>query len=222
MSASEFAIDPGASSLSEIARAVLTPLSAPASFIHSQLLGPDLAAAPEDDDVDEWIVLDAAVATQIVAGGGKALLRWAAHDLAHAPHVAGLQLEAAVDGTSAAALEASVVALVAAIAAGTPIRAALAIGDTGIDCYRAAAAIRRGIGTALAVRARWDGPLDVKGAALALTFGADEIAGPLAPPKARYKLAQLGGPSEDSGNPSPAFVESLIQAAGRFPARRRP
>jgi hypothetical protein len=220
MSASEeFAVDPGASSLSEIARAVLTPLSAPASFIHSQLLGPD---APEDDDVDEWIVLDAAVARQIVEGGGKAILRWPALDLANAPRVAGLQIEAAVDGTRAAALDESVRALVAAVAAGAPIRAALAYGETGIDCYRAAAAVRRGLGTALSIRARWDGPLDVKGAALALTFGADEIAGPMAPPKARYKLAQLGGPAEDGGKPSPAFVESLIQAAGRFPARRRP
>ena len=99
------------------------------------------------------------------------------------------------------------------------MRAALAFGDTGIDCYRAAAATRRNLGTALPIRARWDGPLDVKGAALALTFGADEIAGPMAPPKQRYKLAQLGGPPEDGGRPSPAFVESLIQAAGRFPAQ---
>ncbi len=219
---SEFATDSASSSLSEIARAVLTPLSAPASFIHSQLLKPDVSDAPEDDDVDEWIVLDAAVARQIVAGGGKALLRWPAHDLANAPRETGLLLEVAVDGTNAAKLDEAVRALVAAVAANVPIRAALAFGETGIDCYRAAAAIRRGIGTALAVRARWDGPLDVKGAALALTFGADEMAGPLAPPKARYKLAQLGGPAEDGGNPSPAFVESLIQAAGRFPARRRP
>ena len=27
--------------------------------------------------------------------------------------------------------------------------------------------------------------------------------------------------AEDGGRPSPAFVESLIQAAGRFPARRK-
>ena len=67
------------------------------------------------------------------------------------------------------------------------------------------------------IRARWDGPLDVKGAALALTFGADEMAGPMAPPKQRYKLAQLGGPPEDGGRPSPAFVESLIQAADASP-----
>jgi hypothetical protein len=43
----------------------------------------------------------------------------------------------------------------------------------------------------------------------------------MAPPKQRWKLAQVGGPPEDGGKPSPAFVESLIQAAGRFPARRR-
>src|SRR5262249_21022613 len=122
---------------------------------------------------------------------------------------------------SAVELDESVRALGAALARGASVRAALAWGDTGIDCYRAAAAVRRHIGTAVAIRARWDGPLDVKGAALALTFGADEIAGPMAPQKERWKLAQIGGPPEDGGRPSPAFVESLIKAAGRFPGRRR-
>jgi hypothetical protein len=206
------------SSLAEIAREVLLPVSAPASFVHSQLLGPDEA---ESDDVDEWIVLDEAVARRIVEAGGRAVLRWPALELARAPVVTGLFLEAQIIGADDAAVAAAAAALATAVAAGAPVRAALAHGETGIDCYRAAAAARRALGTAVPIRARWDGPLDVKGAALALTFGADEIAGPMAAPKQRWKLAQVGGPPEDGGKPSPAFVESLIQAAGRFPARRR-
>jgi hypothetical protein len=201
--------------LAEIAREVLLPLQAPASFVHSQLLGPD---ETEEHDVDEWIVLDEAVARRIVAGGGRAVLRWPATELATAPRLDGLSLEAVVTD---ATINQSVEGLTTALANGVPVRAALAHGETGIDCYRAAAAARRALGTAVPIRARWDGPLDVKGAALALTFGADELAGPMAPPKQRWKLAQLGGPPEDGGRPSPAFVESLIQAAGRFPARRR-
>ena len=207
--------------LAEIARELLTPLQAPASFVHSQLLLPDAAEAGSDEDVDEWIVLDGAIARRIVEGGGRAVLRWPAHTLDAAPRVAGLAYEAVIMGADAAALDDAARALQSALAGGAPVRAALALGETGIECYRAAAAARRILGTALPIRARWDGPLDVKGAALALTFGADEIAGPLAPPKQRWKLAQLGGPPEESGRPSPAFVESLIQAAGRFPARRR-
>lgn len=204
--------------LAEIAREVLSPLQAPASFVHSQLIGPDEC---DSDDVDEWVALDAAVARRIVDGGGRVVLRLPALELADAPKLQGLTCEAVVQGATGAALDASVRALAAAIGAGIGVRAALAFGDTGIDCYRAAAATRRTLGTAVPIRARWDGPLDVKGAALALTFGADEIAGPMAPPKQRWKLAQLGGPPEDGGRPSPAYVESLIQAAGRFPARRR-
>ena len=208
----------GSSSLAEIAREVLSPLEAPASFVHSQLIGPDEC---ESDDVDEWIALDAAVARRIAGSGGTVVLRWPALSLHEAPQLQGLSLEAVVAGASAAALEEAVRSLAVALERGASIRAALAHGDTGIDCYRAAAATRRNIGMAIPIRARWDGPLDVKGAALALTFGADEIAGPMAPPQQRYKLAQLGGPAEDGGRPSPSFVESLIKAAGRFPARRR-
>lgn len=205
--------------LAEIAREVLSPLQAPASFVHSQLIGPDEPEA--SDDVDEWVALDAGVARRIAEAGGRVVLRAAAVELADAPKLQNLTFEAVVQGATGADLDASVRALATALAAGVGIRAALASGDTGIDCYRAAAAARRQLGTALPIRARWDGPLDVKGAALALTFGADEIAGPMAPPKQRWKLAQLGGPAEDGGRPSPAYVESLIQAAGRFPARRR-
>src|SRR5262249_531450 len=199
---------------------VLLPVQAPASFVCSQLLGPD-EPEHEDGDVDEWIVLDEAIARRIVEGGGRAVLRWLATDLPSAPRVAGLQIEAQIIGADPHAVEAAARAIAVAVAGGMPVRAALAHGETGIDCYRAAAAARRNIGTAVPIRARWDGPLDVKGAALALTFGADELAGPMAPPKQRYKLAQLGGPPEDGGRPSPAFVESLIRAAGRFPARRK-
>jgi hypothetical protein len=208
------------STLAEIAREVLLPLQAPASFVHSELLGPD-EPEHEDADIDEHIVLDEAVARRIVEAGGRAVLRWPAIDLVRAPRIPGLLIEAQVIGPDAETVEAAARAVAEAVAAGVPVRAALAHGETGIDCYRAAAAARRNIGTAVPIRARWDGPLDVKGAALALTFGADEIAGPMAPPKQRWKLAQVGGPPEDGGKPSPAFVESLIQAAGRFPARRR-
>lgn len=206
-----------AASLAEIAREVLSPVEAPASFVHSQLLSPD---EPESDDVDEWVTLDVETARRIAAAGERVVLRWPAVTLHEAPRVQGISFEAIVQGTTGAELDESLRALGIALARGAAVRAALAFGDTGIDCYRAAAATRRQLGTALPIRARWDGPLDVKGAALALTFGADEIAGPMAPPKQRYKLAQLGGPPEDGGRPSPAFVESLIQAAGRFPARR--
>ena len=206
-----------AASLAEIAREVLSPVEAPASFVHSQLLSPD---EPESDDVDEWVTADVETARRIAAAGERIVLRWPAVTLHEAPRVQGISFEVIVQGTTGAELDEALRALGIALARGAAVRAALAFGDTGIDCYRAAAATRRQLGTARPIRARWDGPLDVKGAALALTFGADEIAGPMAPPKQRYKLAQLGGPPEDGGRPSPAFVESLIQAAGRFPARR--
>ena len=204
-------------SLAEIAREVLSPLAAPASFLHSQLIGPEEL----EGDVDEWVALDAAVARRIAGAGQAIVLRWPARDLKHAPRVQNLTLEAVVDGPHAAAVEEAVTEVAIALAAGIAVRAVLASGDTGIDCYRAAAAARRSLGTSLPIRARWDGVLDIKGAALALTFGADEIAGPLAPEKERWKLAQIGGPAEDGGKPSPAYVESLMKAAGRLPARRR-
>jgi hypothetical protein len=205
-------------SLAEIARQVLSPVEAPASFLHSQLLTPE---EPECDDVDEWLTLDVAVARRSAEAGERVVLRWPALTLHEAPQVQGLSLEVVVAGQSEAELDAALRALGVALARGVAVRAALAYGDTGIDCYRAAAATRRSLGAALPIRARWDGPLDIKGAALALTFGADEIAGPMAPAKERFKLAQLGGPPEEGGRPSPLFVESLIKAAGRFPARRR-
>jgi hypothetical protein len=198
-------------SLAEIARQVLTPLEAPASFVHSQLIGPD---EPDSDEVDEWVTLDAGVASRIASGGGRIVLRVAASELQAAPRLPGLSLEAVV------AVEAHARELAQALTAGVAVRAALAAGETGIDCYRAAAAARQALGTRVAIRVRWDGVLDVKGAALGLTFGADELAGPLAPPKERFKLAQIGGPSEDGARPSPAYVESLIRAAGRLPVRR--
>jgi hypothetical protein len=207
-----------AAMLAEIARQVLSPVEAPASYVHSQLLGPE---EPDSDDVDEWLTLDADVARRLADAGDRVVLRWAAATLQEAPRLQGITLEVVVHGADAAQLEDAVRNLGVALARGASVRAALAYGETGIDCYRAAAATRKNLGTAVPIRARWDGPLDVKGAALALTFGADEIAGPMAPPKQRYKLAQLGGPPEDGGKPSPAFVESLIQAAGRFPARRQ-
>jgi hypothetical protein len=204
-------------SLAEIAREVLSPLAAPASFLCSQLIGPEEA----EGDVDEWVALDAAVARRIAEAGQPIVLRWPARDLRQAPRVQHLSLEVVVDGQDAAALEQALGEVATALATGLAIRAVLAAGDTGIDCYRAAAAARRALGTALPIRARWDGVLDVKGAALALTFGVDEIAGPLAPEKERWKLAQIGGPAENGAKPSPAYVESLINAAGRLPARRR-
>ena len=207
-----------AASLAEIAREVLSPLEAPASYVHSQLLSPD---EPEASDVDEWITADVDTARRLAEAGERIVLRWPAIALDAAPRLQGLSFEAIVQGKTAGELDDSLRALAVALARGAGVRAALAFGETGIDCYRAAAATRRQLGTALPIRARWDGPLDVKGAALALTFGADELAGPLAPDQQRYKLAQLGGPPEDGGRPSPVFVESLIRAAGRFPARRK-
>jgi hypothetical protein len=201
-------------SLAELAREVLSPLAAPAGFVHSQVIGPDEL----EGDVDEWVALDAAVALRIALAGNPIVLRWPANDLRHAPRAQQLAIEAALDGHD---LESSMAEIVAAHASGLPLRAVLAAGATGIDCYRAAAAARRALGTIVPIRARWDSVLDVKGAALALTFGADELAGPMAPEKERWKLAQIGGPAEDGAKPSPAYVESLITAAGRLPSRRR-
>jgi hypothetical protein len=149
-------------------------------------------------------------------GGAEVVLRAGPgfEALLAAPRLAGVALEAIVDGREAAR------AVARALDRGVAIRAALATGPTGFDAYRAAAVARLELGTRLPIRVRWDDVLDVKGAALALTFGADELAGPLAPRRERVKLAQIGGPPEDVGRPSPAYVESLIRAAGRAPFRR--
>jgi hypothetical protein len=190
------------SALVEIARQVLSPLDAPASYLRSDIIGPD--ELDDEADVDEWVALDLGVARR--AG---VILRVNADALAD-----GVMQEVVVGGVADARLVAR------ALDQGARVRAVLAHGETGIDCYRAAAAARLELGTRVPIRVRWDGILDVKGAALALTFGADELAGPLAPRVERLKLAQLGGPPEDVRHPSPAYVESLIRAAGRLPVRR--
>lgn len=204
--------------LAELARAVNVPSAAPATVVHSRLLA--TATPPADDDVEEWVVADAALAQRLVAAGTRVVLRQPALTLHAAPRLQGLTLEAVVAGADEAALARAVQAVGAALAAGLGLRAALAFGETGVDCFRAAAAAKAALGTMVPIRARWDGPLDVKGAALALTFGADELAGPLAPAQERRRLAQVGGPPEDGGQPSPLFVRSLIEAAGRVPAPR--
>ena len=190
------------SALVEIARQVLSPLDAPASYLRSEIIGPD--ELEDAGDVDEWVALDLGVARR-----AKVILRVNADAI-----VDGVQLEVVVNGVADARLVAR------ALDQGAQVRAVLAGGDTGIDAYRAAAAARLELGTRVPIRVRWDGILDIKGAALALTFGADELAGPLAPRKERLKLAQVGGPAEDVRHPSPAYVESLIRAAGRLPVRR--
>jgi hypothetical protein len=196
--------------LPDLARAVLTPLDAPAAWLCSRIVGPE-----EHDDVDEWVALDLDVARRIADAGSAIVLRAAAHELAGLPRVAGITIEAVVTGPEAAH------AVARALDAGVPIRAALASGETGIDVYRSAAAARHVLGTRVPIRARWDDAMDVKGAALALTFGADELAGPLAPVRARFKLAQIGGPPESAHEPGPSYVEQLIRAAQRYPVRRR-
>jgi hypothetical protein len=190
------------SALVEIARQVLSPLDAPASYLRSEIIGPD--ELDDEADVDEWVALDLGVARR--AG---VILRVNADAL-----VEGVMQEVIVGGVADARLVAR------ALDQGAKIRAVLAGGETGIDCYRAAAAARMELGTRVPIRVRWDGILDIKGAALALTFGADELAGPLAPRVERLKLAQIGGPPEDVRHPSPAYVESLIRAAGRLPVRK--
>ena len=190
------------SALVEIARQVLSPLDAPASYLRSEIIGPD--ERDDDSDVDEWVALDLGVAKR--AG---VVLRVSADAI-----VDGVMQEVMVGGVTDARLVAR------ALDQGARVRAVLAGGEIGIDCYRAAAAARMELGTRVPIRVRWDGVLDIKGAALALTFGADELAGPLAPRVERLKLAQIGGPPEDAHLPSPAYVESLIRAAGRLPVRR--
>jgi hypothetical protein len=199
---------------------VLTPLDAPASFVHSRLVGPEEVI--DADDVDEWVALDAAVARRMAESGVQVVLRAGPglDALLAAPRLANLSLEAVVSGSDPHELAQAALALAEALAAGVHVRAALAWGETGIDVYRAAAAARQAAGTRVPIRVRWDEVMDIKGAALALTFGADELAGPLAPPKSRWKLAQIGGPPEESHEPSPAHVESLVRAAGRYPVRR--
>jgi len=196
--------------LIELARE-LAPLDAPASYVASQIIGPDLEDAP---DVDEWVALDPTVAARMAHGGCAVVLRVEARDAHDAPRAPGIALEVMVrDAGDAAALQ-------RALEHGANVRAALATGATGIEAYRAAAACRKALGTRVPIRVRWDDVLDVKGAALALTFGADELAGPLAAPKERFKLAQVGGPAESVREPSPSYVESLIRAAERAPFRR--
>jgi hypothetical protein len=174
---------------------------AAATYVASEPVG-----SHDATDAEEWVTDDAATARRL---GAAAVLRVAASAL-----VADVPLEVIIRDEDDAH------ALLAALDGQLQVRAALASGDTGIEVYRAAAIARRVLGGRVPIRARWDGPLDVKGAALALTFGADELAGPMAPPKERWKLAQVGGPAEDGGRPSPAFVESLIRAAGRSATRR--
>jgi 2-iminoacetate synthase ThiH len=186
--------------LTEIAAQVLSPLDAPANYLRSEIIGPD--ELEDDTDVDEWVALDLAVARRVK----DCVLRVEADQI-----VEGIPLEVIVRDLEDAQQIARSKAM---------IRAVLASGETGIDAYRAAAAARLTLGTRFPIRVRWDGELDIKGAALALTFGADELAGPLAPRTERMKLAQVGGPPEDVHHPSPAFVESLIRAAGRMPVRR--
>jgi len=197
--------------LLEIARQVLSPLDAPASYLRSELIGPE--ELDDDADVDEWITEDAAVARRMSNAGQPVVLRVSASD-SDITITSGLVLEVVVNGVRDVGLVA------ASLRQGAEVRAVLAQGDTGIDAYRAAAAARMELGTRVPIRVRWDGVLDIKGAALALTFGADELAGPLAPRFERLKLAQVGGPPEDVRRPSPAYVESLIRAAGRLPVRR--
>ena len=194
-------------SLTEVARQVLSPLDAPASYLRSELIVPDEWEA--GDDVDEWVALDVAVARRLFGAGQPVVLRVPADAI-----VDDLPLEVTVFGLADARRVA------AALRSGARVRAVLATGETGIDAYRAAAAARLELGTRVAIRVRWDDVLDIMGAALALTFGADELAGPLAPRVERLKLAQVGGPPEDVRHPSPAYVESLIRAAGRLPVRR--
>lgn len=202
--------------LIDLARASLEPLDAPARFVCSCVIGPDA----EDLDVDEWIALDPAVARRMAEGGTPVVLRICAAELADAPALEGLLLEVVIDGATDEERQEQARAIARAIDRGVEIRAALATGSTGIDAYRSAGVARRVLGTRVSIRVRWDEVLDVKGAALALSFGADELAGPLAPRAERVKLAQVGGPPEPSHRPSPTYVESLIRSAGRLPVRR--
>jgi len=201
--------------LIELAREVIPRVDAPASFVSSQILTPDGDAG----DVDEWIALDVGVARRVAEAGTPVVLRVpAARDAFQlVPPHPNLSLEVVVRGADPLAIA----AVTGALDEDLPVRAVLASGETGIDAYRACATARHALGTRVPIRVRWDDVLDVKGAALALTFGADELAGPLAPEPVRRKLAQIGGPPEDVNHPSPAYVESLIRAANRLPSRRR-
>lgn len=204
-------------SLIEMAQRVLPKLDAPAAYVHSQIVGPDLDE--ESANPEEHVALDRAVAERMAAAGLHVVYRAGpGRAIVEAPRT--LLIEAVVAGPDGDTLAEAVRAVDAALDAGVQVRAVLASGDTGFDAYRVAAAARQALGARVPIRVRWDDVLDCKGAALALTFGADELAGPLAPPKLARKLAQIGGPPEDGHHPSAAYVESLIRAAGRLPSRR--
>jgi hypothetical protein len=208
-------------SLIELAREVVPRLDAPASFVASQIVSLD--GDGDGADVDEWIALDVGVARRMAEGGSPVVLRVPASPDAFqlVPPHPNLSLEMVVSGADEPARSLAAATVQKALDEGLPLRAVLASGQTGIDAYRACATARQVLGTRVPIRVRWDDVLDVKGAALALTFGADELAGPLAPEPVRRMLAQIGGPPEDVNHPSPAYVESLIRAAGRLPSRRR-
>ena len=78
-----------AASLAEIARQVLSPVEAPASFVHSQLLSPE---EPESDDVDEWLTLDVDTARRLAEAGDRVVLRWPALTLHEAPRLQGISV----------------------------------------------------------------------------------------------------------------------------------
>jgi hypothetical protein len=116
--------------------------------------------------------------------------------------------------------EADARAIIAALARGERVGAALATGDTGIEIYRNAAVAARFLRPhGLRVRVRWGPDLGIKAAALALLFGADELVGPLAPHEIARRIAIIGGPPEDPARPTRSHVEALIRAAGRTPER---
>ncbi len=111
-------------------------------------------------------------------------------------------------------------AILAAVARGDRVDAALAVGDTGIEIYRNAAIAARFLRPlGVRVRVRWGDTLGIKAAALALLFGADELVGPLAPREIARRIAIIGGPPEDPARPTRSHVEALIRAAGRTPLR---
>jgi hypothetical protein len=201
---------------------VASPLSGlHATVVWSELIGPEGEPSPGPD---EQITLDARLARAHAARANvPVVLRVPAtrEALAELSRVPRLSVEAVIRGDEQRSAEAAIAALDEALDGGLAVRAILASGTTGFDAYRACAMIRGRLGERAPIRVRWDDVLDVKGAALALTFGADELAGPLAPEPLRLKLAQLGGPPEDVRRPSPAYVEALVRAAGHELHRRR-
>ena len=195
-----------AASLAEIARQVLSPVEAPASFVHSQLLVARRAGVGRRRRVGHARRRHGAPPGRGRRPRGLALAGAdAARGAAAAGHHASKRScreRRAPSSTTRCARSGSrwraAPRVRAALASATPASTAIARRRRrGAARHRACRFARAGTARSTSRARRWRS-----------SFGADEIAGPMAPPKQRYKLAQLGGPPEDGGRPQPGVTSN--------------